>query len=139
MIEIEVDESEIDGLGHANNVVYLKWMERVAWAHSISMGLDLEKYRELDRAMVSKRHEMEYFAPCFLGERLIAATWIISNDCKIKMERRYQIIRESDGVTLLKGLSQWVCVSYSTGKPRRMPEPFLVGYATTVKEPKENT
>jgi len=51
VIDIEVTAEDIDGLGHANNAVYVSWLERCAWRHSQFLGLDLVEYRRLDRAM----------------------------------------------------------------------------------------
>ena len=51
VIDIQVAADDIDGLGHANNAVYVSWLERCAWRHSQFLGLDLAEYRRLDRAM----------------------------------------------------------------------------------------
>ena len=61
-------------------------------------------------------------------------TWIVDNDQRISITRRYQIVRESDGVTLLRGRTKWVCVALDSGKPRRMPPEFLTGYRPTAQE-----
>jgi acyl-CoA thioester hydrolase len=126
---VEVGKADIDVLGHTNNVVYLRWLEQVAWAHSESLGLDWEAYKRLGRAMVARRHELDYLAPTFAGDSLQAGTWLAENDGKLSMWRRYQIIRVSDGVTVMRGLTQWVCVDLQSGKPRRQPEEFLLAYA----------
>ena len=55
-----VGAEDIDGLEHTNNTVYVKWCEQVAWLHSVSLGLDLERYRELDRAMAITHSEYDY-------------------------------------------------------------------------------
>lgn len=51
-LDILVQAEDIDKLGHANNAVYVRWLEQCAWKHSESLGLGLTEYRELDRAMV---------------------------------------------------------------------------------------
>ncbi|HCB43999.1 MAG TPA: acyl-CoA thioesterase, partial [Pseudomonas sp.] len=56
-LPILVGADDIDELGHANNAVYVRWLERCAWQHSQSLGLGLAQYRELDRAMAVLRHE----------------------------------------------------------------------------------
>ncbi|MFZ3204557.1 MAG: acyl-CoA thioesterase, partial [Pseudomonas sp.] len=45
VIDINVVADDIDGLGHANNAVYVSWLERCAWRHSQYLGLDLAEYR----------------------------------------------------------------------------------------------
>ena len=62
---IKVVSEDIDELGHANNAVYVRWLERCAWEHSKSLGLGLAEYRELDRAMAVLRHEIDYLASAY--------------------------------------------------------------------------
>ena len=89
---------DIDGLNHTNNAVYVKWCEQVAWAHSEHLGLNLEDYRRLDRAMAIRRSEYDYLLPTYLGEALTLGTWLVGEEGNVSMERRFQVIRDSDGV-----------------------------------------
>ena len=34
---------DIDGLNHTNNAVYVQWCEKIGWAHSEALGLDLAR------------------------------------------------------------------------------------------------
>ncbi|MEL0029109.1 MAG: acyl-CoA thioesterase, partial [Perlucidibaca sp.] len=43
-LEVRVEDDHIDLMRHTNNVVYLQWLERVAWSHSQSLGLGPEQY-----------------------------------------------------------------------------------------------
>jgi acyl-CoA thioester hydrolase len=128
IVDIEVGAQDIDGLGHANNAVYVSWMERCAWQHSQSLGLDLVEYRRLDRAMAVLRHEIDYLASAYEGERLRIGTWIVESDHKLKMLRRFQLIRPDDASTLLRAQTTFVCIELSSGKPKRMPVEFVDGY-----------
>ena len=65
MIDLRVLAEDIDELGHANNAVYVSWLERCAWRHSQRLGLDLAEYRRLDRAMAVLRHEIDYLAAAY--------------------------------------------------------------------------
>lgn len=64
---ITVTDQHLDSFGHVNNIVYLQWMQDVAWAHSAALGLDFIAYQKLDAAMVARHHEMTYLASCFTG------------------------------------------------------------------------
>lgn len=130
--DLRVAEADTDILGHTNNVSYLRWLEQVAWDHSNTLGLDWPEYQRLNRAMVVRRHELDYLAPSFAGDALIAATWISGNDGKLSLWRRYQLVRVSDGLTLLRGRTLFVCADLESGKPRRMPEEFVRGYASSL-------
>lgn len=123
-IEIAVDPSAIDEYAHANNAEYLRWIEQVSWAHSESLGLSLARYRELDRGMAVHRHELDYLAPAFEGDRLRLATWIIDCDGRLTLTRRFQLIRPADGRTLLRARTRFACIELSSGRPRRLPEEY---------------
>lgn len=135
VIDIEVKSEDIDGLGHANNAVYVSWLERCAWRHSQSLGLDLAEYCRLDRAMAVVRHEVDYLAAAYEGEQLQLATWIVQSDQRLKMTRHFQLVRPSDALTLLRAQTTFVCIELSTGKPKRMPVEFIEGYGRALLSP----
>lgn len=128
VIELAVVSEQIDVLGHVNNAVYVQWLEQAAWQHSASLGLDLGCYRQLDRAMAVRRHEIDYLASARMGDRLQLATWIAGSDRRLKITRQFQLLRPADGCTLLQASTTFVCVELSTGRPRRMPAAFVEGY-----------
>lgn len=124
VIDIRVEASAIDEYDHVNNAEYLRWIEQVSWAHSESLGLSLARYRELDRGMAVHRHELDYLAPAFEGDRLALATWIIDGDGRLTLTRRFQLIRPADGRTLLRARTRFACIELSSGRPRRLPEEY---------------
>lgn len=128
IIDLRVAADDIDGLGHANNAVYVTWLERCAWRHSQRLGLDLAEYRRLDRAMAVVRHEIDYLAAAYEGDELQLATWIIDSDQRLRMTRRFQLKRPSDDVTLLRAQTTFACIELSSGKPKRMPAEFVERY-----------
>jgi len=134
VIDIVVQPEDIDGLGHANNAVYVSWLERCAWRHSQSLGLDLAEYRRLDRAMAVVRHEVDYLASAYEGDQLQLATWIVESDQRLKMTRHFQLRRPVDDLTLLRAQTTFVCIELSTGKPKRMPVEFVDGYGRALLE-----
>ena len=131
-LQIRVGPQDIDGLNHTNNAVYVKWCEQVAWAHSVALGLDLERYRALDRAMAITRSEYDYLHASREGDEVAVATWIVDWDRRLTMQRRFQVIRLSDGVTLLRAAMRFACIEMSTGRPRRLPPEFVQGYGPAV-------
>ena len=123
-LQTQVSAQDIDGLNHTNNAVYVKWCEQVAWSHSVALGLDLERYQQLDRAMAITHSEYHYLQASRAGESVAVATWIVSWDKKLTMARRFQAIRIDDGVTLLRAGMRFACIELSTGKPRSLPKEF---------------
>lgn len=125
MIDIEVEEHSIDEYGHVNNAEYLRWIEQVSWAHSQRLGLDIDDYREHDRAMAVHRHELDYLAPAYAGDRLRMATWIVDCDGRLTLTRRFQLQRNSDACTLLRARTRFACIELSTGRARRLPKTYI--------------
>jgi acyl-CoA thioester hydrolase len=124
--------ADIDGLDHTNNAVYVQWCEKAGWAHSEALGLNLADYRRLDRAMAIRRSEYEYILPTGAGEALTLATWLVATDGKLAMERRFQLVRDSDGATVLRGRWDLICIEISSGRARRMPPQFCEVYLPAV-------
>lgn len=125
---ITVEARHIDDFQHTNNVIYLGWMGETAWAHSKSLGMDFDLYRQLNRGMVVRRHEMDYFAPALEGDDVAIATWISQNDGRLRIVRHFQMRKAATGETLFRGLTEFVCINMETGKPARMPQEFVAGY-----------
>lgn len=131
VINISVEKKHIDVVGHVNNVVYLRWLEQVAWNHSEKLGMDWAAYEKEGKAMVARRHELDYLAAAFEGDQLYVATWIIENDQKVSLTRAYQIIRKKDGRSLMRARTKWVCIDIKAGKASRMPDSFVKAYQVT--------
>jgi len=123
---------DIDGLNHTNNGVYVRWCEQIAWAHSEALGLSVADYQRLDRAMAIRRGEYDYLLPTQLNERLTLATWIFASDGKLVMERRFQLIRDADQATVMRGRWELICIELSSGRPRRMPAEFIEIYLPAI-------
>ncbi|MBZ2189865.1 acyl-CoA thioesterase [Alcanivorax sp. JB21] len=125
IVSLVVGEDVIDRMDHANNTAYVQWFELAAWSHTEALGLGWDAYTRLNRGFVARHTEVDYLRPALKGDALRIATWVVFNDQRLSMERHYQIVRDSDGATLARGSTQWVCVALDTGKPRRMPQEFI--------------
>ena len=127
--------TDIDGLNHTNNAVYVQWCEKVGWAHSEALGLSLADYRRLDRAMAIRRGEYDYLLPTTQHEELTLATWLTASDGKLTMERRFQLVRNVDQITVLRGRWDLVCIELGSGRVRRMPPEFCQVYLAAIVNP----
>lgn len=134
-LETRVRAEDMDGLNHTNNAVYVNWCQQAAWSHSVALGLDLDRYRALDRAMVITHSEYTYLRASHTGDEIVVGTWIVSWDKRLTMTRRFQAIRVGDGATLLRAVMQFACVALSSGRPRRLPPEFIAGYGPAVLSP----
>ncbi|NTW53019.1 MAG: acyl-CoA thioesterase [Chlorobiaceae bacterium] len=122
-----VPDSSIDLYGHVSNIEYLRWMQDVATRHTESEGWSLERYRK-DRAIwVVRKHTIEYLRSAFAGDRLDLHTWIEGlKDCQ--SIRRYILTKADSDKIIARAETLWVCVDPETGRPRRVPEEFLLDF-----------
>ena len=119
-----VGDGDIDELGHASNIAYVRWIQDVALAHSVAVGLDVDAYRAIGAVFFVRRHEIDYLRPALRGERLELRTWIDSIFAA-KCLRGTEILKlsESGDPTLLaRAMTTWGCVEMSTGRPTRIPQ-----------------
>ena len=130
-ISITVSAAEIDAFDHVNNSVYMTWFDRAAWDHSAAVGLPVAECLRLDRGMVVLRSVIAYLRPAVRGDTILLATWILPNQRKIKVSRRFQILRDSDGATMARAEIEYACVELSTGRPSRWPPIFLARYTVS--------
>lgn len=131
VIELDVQAEDIDAYDHVNNAVYLTWLDRAAWSHSASLGVPLAQCLSMRRGMAAQRIEIDYLRAALRGDRIQAATWIVSADGRLRAERRFQIRRMADGATLARARIDYVCINLDSGRAARMPELFARRYLAT--------
>ncbi len=115
-LRIFVKESDIDPLGHVNNIVYLRWVQDAAVAHWRSAATEAQKENIL---WVVTRHEIDYKHPARLGDEIIAVTWV-GKATDMIFERHTEIIREKDNRLLSKAKTFWCPINRISGKPMRV-------------------
>lgn len=127
-----VESNHIDSLNHVNNAVYVGWCQDAGWAHSQALGLGIEEYQQLDTAMAIRHAEYDYISAAYLGDKLRLGTWLSHCDGRLQLERRFQLLRESDSSCLMRGRWKLVSIGMTSGKARRMPNIFLKTYGDAV-------
>lgn len=107
---------DIDGNGHVNNVVYLRWVQDAATAHWNARTSDAEKAAV---AWVVVRHEIDYLRAALPGDRIEALTWV-GPASRHTYERNTELRRASDGELLARARTLWCPLSPGTGRPFRL-------------------
>ena len=110
---ISVGPSDIDQLGHVNNVTYVRWVQDAAVAHWTAAAPQIDQKKLF---WVVLRHEIDYKKPAFLGEQLVARTWV-GEAARLKFERHTEISRASDGSLLAKARTIWCPLDAVTLRP----------------------
>jgi acyl-CoA thioesterase FadM len=87
-IALPVEPADLDQLGHVNNVTYVRWVQEAAVAHWTAVA------PAADQAKVSwivLRHEIDYLQPAFLGDGIVARTWVGSAS-RVRFERFTELL-----------------------------------------------
>jgi acyl-CoA thioester hydrolase len=130
VVAVDVNAADIDAYGHVNNSVYLRWLDVAAWSHSAALGLSVDDCTRMRRGMAALRIEIDYLRAALAGDRVEVATWIVDSDRKLRVTRRFQL-RHTDGDTLARATTQYVCLNLDTGRATRMPPEFKAAYRAT--------
>ncbi len=128
VVAIDVQDADIDAYGHVNNAVYLKWLDQAAWSHSAALGLSIAACTRLRRGMAALRIEIDYLRAAMPGDRVEVATWIVESDRRLRVKRRFQLRHATDGGTLARASTDYVCLNLDSGRATRMPAEFSAAY-----------
>jgi acyl-CoA thioester hydrolase len=116
-LAVTVAADDIDANGHANNIVYLRWVQEAATAHWFAA---VAPPLASSVSWVVVRHKIDYKKPPRLGEGLIVRTWI-GDMSGVTSERFCDVFRRSDGLVLAKARTIWCTFNPATGRPARIP------------------
>jgi acyl-CoA thioester hydrolase len=120
-----VSAADIDELGHANNVVWVRWVNEAALAHCDAVGFGPAVCIQRRLAWVVRRHDIEYLLPALRDEELEAWTW--AETLRGVTSLRRTLFRRGDKV-LARAETTWILIDLDAGKPRRVPEDFLSAF-----------
>jgi acyl-CoA thioester hydrolase len=112
-IVLPVEPADVDQLGHVNNVTYVRWVQEAAVAHwtTVAPAADQAKVR-----WIILRHEIDYLQPAFLGDAIIARTWVGSAS-RVRFERFTELLRAGDRTLLAKARTMWCPINAQTHRP----------------------
>ncbi len=130
-LELVASPDEIDELNHVSNLVYLRWVLRAAQSHSAAVGYDYPAYRQLGAVFVVRRHEIDYLAPAYAGDRITITTWIESWRGASSV-RRTNLSRDPDGALLARASTLWALVSTDGGRPKRISPELIEAFRRAV-------
>lgn len=119
LYELKVSTTAIDANGHANNVEYLHWMQQAATSHADAIGCTTATLAA-GATWVVRSHHIEYLRPAFADEGIEVRTWV-ENVRRALSLRKYEIVRQSDGVVLARAETDWIFVDVTSGRARSIP------------------
>ncbi|HEX2686511.1 MAG TPA: thioesterase family protein [Kofleriaceae bacterium] len=118
-ISITPAEADIDEFGHVSNLVYLRWVQDVAKAHTSAVGWDHARYLALGAVFVVRRHEIDYIAQVRLGQVLRVETWV-ETWRPASCIRKTELLRE--GQVVARAATTWALIGLTSGRPQRISD-----------------
>lgn len=113
---ITIIESDIDGQGHVNNIIYLKWVQEAAIAHWTSVA-DINM-QEANFWVVS-RHEIDYLKSAYLNSKLVAKTWV--TEPQGAKSERYVAITDAETETVYANIkTTFYLLDAKSKRPKRI-------------------
>lgn len=118
---IEVGEEAVSrGVPHVNNAEYVRFVDRIAELATDEAGFTREAMLADQHMWFVARHEIDYRAEAFVGDHLVAATWI-RDWTRTTVTRETRILRPSDGKLVIVASTRWAFVDLQTRRPARIP------------------
>lgn len=115
-----VAEADIDELGHASNLVYVRWVIDAAVSHSSALRLSPAEYRQRGQSFVVRRHTIDYLRPSVLGNRIVVETRVTA--LRGTTSERETVMKTADaGLLVAHAHTLWAFMDLASGRPVRIP------------------
>jgi len=114
---LQIISSDIDTLGHVNNVVYLRWVQEAAESHWNSLTSISERTA---LAWVVIRHEIDYYQSAKISDDLYALTWVEASE-GVKSIRIVEMYNQLEKL-LAKSRTTWCLIDAQTQRPKRISD-----------------
>jgi acyl-CoA thioester hydrolase len=117
-LPITVAPEDIDELNHVNNIVYLRYVQDAAIGHWKTVPQEIAS----QIIWMARRHEIDYLKQAFLGEELVAKTWV-DDFVGVKSVRHCEIMRGEE--ILARSVTHWISLDAQTLRPKRITEEIV--------------
>lgn len=113
---VDVDQSDIDFMGHVNNASYLKWVQAAVISHWQHIA-PVEAVAQ--HLWVALKHEITYRRPTFLDDQVVATVLLE----KVQGARAfYETVIKRGSEVLAEVKSSWCCLDAETLRPARLTQ-----------------
>lgn len=126
-LPITVAPEDIDELNHVNNIVYLRYVQDAAIGHWKTVPHEIAS----QIIWMARRHEIDYLKQAFLGEELIAKTWV-DDFVGVKSIRHCEIMRGEE--VLACSVTHWISLDAQTLRPKRITEEIVKQFFPETEE-----
>ena len=128
LLPVTVSPADIDELDHVNNLVYIRWIQQAAVAHSDAVGLGLSAYLQRRQAFVVRRHEIDYLRSALVGEEVEVETRVVHLGGASSV-RQTEIRHAGGDSPVARCITTWAYIDLSRNRPVRVPEDIRARFA----------
>lgn len=129
----QVEWRDLDALRHANNAVYLAFLEEAAINAAAHYGWTLDHLQHEKISLVISRAVIDYLQSAVLGDLIEVETWI-SNPMVSTYLRHFLVRRVPDQAVLCQAHVDYQCVDLRNGNPANLPAAFKQDFALHISE-----
>jgi acyl-CoA thioester hydrolase len=122
--EVKVLNTDMDRLGHVNNVVYLRYVQEVAEGHWTSIATPAQMEASI---WVVRRHEIDYSHPIMPGQPVVGLTWV-HRPKGTRFDRSVWLVSPNRKTVFARAKTTWLLLDNETGRPRRVDEDLLKAF-----------
>jgi acyl-CoA thioester hydrolase len=115
---LAIAPSDIDELGHVNNIVYLRWAQEIATAHWRTRA---PPEAVANYVWVVTRHEADYRSSLELGDEVEVRTWVDDAPRGAIWARFVEIGAAGAAKPAAQIKSYWCLLDAATRRPKRVP------------------
>ncbi len=114
-----VEAQHIDELNHVNNIIYLQWVQEIAYLHWDDLAS--EEMKDAHVWMVL-RHEIDYLGQAYLNDEIVVYTWI---DETLGVKSTRIVETYCKGNIVAKSKTTFCFLDKKTLKPKRISKDIL--------------
>ena len=114
---------DTDAGGVVHNIAYLRFIETARTYLAMKMGMSFEEIARTKIHPVVVRTEIDYRKPAVLGD-VILVNGRVTETSGIRFWVEFEIVRPSDGATLVTCRQALALVQMPAGRPVRLPAGF---------------
>jgi acyl-CoA thioester hydrolase len=122
--EVKVLDTDIDRLGHVNNVVYLRYVQEVAESHWNGIATPTQLQTSI---WVVRRHEIDYSNPILPGYPITGLTWVHRPE-GTRFHRSVWMVSPDRKTIYAKAKTTWLLLDNISGRPKRVEDALLVAF-----------
>jgi acyl-CoA thioester hydrolase len=115
-LAITATDDDIDELGHVNNAVWVRWIQRIATEHWAAVA---PAAHQAAYSWVVTRHEIDYRGNVKAGETVTAETWVDKPPQGARFDRHVRFLGD-DGRVKVEAVTTWALLDRASGRLLRV-------------------